>query len=254
MEPVESVGNTAEYKGKGRAEATDGARRESPPSRTAVGSDLPSRSPTDVAEGAGDVGRGAHRQASSSYNSVDELLRRISRDVSGRRGRESGDVYDRKSSASTRHHRQAERNERGHDDPSIDGGTRRGGDTYTGSAEIYSQRRTRRPRSERFGDVDKGAYGMSRQHRDREAGQHNAAPVDGSSAVIAGSSSRWHGAGGGEGHAGSPAAAPSAAEINPFTEGMWEDASCRQVLQAMFFAADSAIPAGSTEEYKELEG
>lgn len=49
-------------------------------------------------------------------------------------------------------------------------------------------------------------------------------------------------------------AAVSPADANPFTESMWEDVSCRQVLQAMFFAPDSAVPAGSTEEYKELEG
>lgn len=52
----------------------------------------------------------------------------------------------------------------------------------------------------------------------------------------------------------SAGATVSAAQTNPFTAGMWEDASCRQVLQAMFFAPDSAVPAGSTEEYKELEG
>eukprot|EP00752_Nemacystus_decipiens_P010692 g9523.t1 len=34
---------------------------------------------------------------------------------------------------------------------------------------------------------------------------------------------------------------------------MWEDESCRQVLQAMFFPSGSALPAGSSEEYKELE-
>eukprot|EP00903_Cladosiphon_okamuranus_P010703 g10115.t2 len=45
----------------------------------------------------------------------------------------------------------------------------------------------------------------------------------------------------------------SVAEANPFTEEMWGDDSCRQVLQAMFFSPGSALPAGSTEEYKELE-
>ena len=52
----------------------------------------------------------------------------------------------------------------------------------------------------------------------------------------------------------SSATAVSAANTDPFTEGMWEDVSCRQVLQAMFFGPNSAVPAGSTEEYKELEG
>lgn len=50
------------------------------------------------------------------------------------------------------------------------------------------------------------------------------------------------------------AAAISVAEADPFTEKMWESASCRDVLQAMFFAPGSAVPAGSTEEYKEVEG
>lgn len=48
--------------------------------------------------------------------------------------------------------------------------------------------------------------------------------------------------------------ARSAAEMELFTHDMWESASCRKVLDAIFFGPDCSLSAGKGDEYKELEG
>lgn len=163
----------------------------------------------------------------TSQNSVESLLRRIARDVRARQARaEIKSVehavdrrYHESESGSSwdctaRHGRQLERQPEKRHPPT------------QGSA-----RRSRWSTSEEHGGFAQMEGGDGGGRRGGDKGRPSPATAG----------------------AASDAAVP-VAEANPFTESMWEDTSCRQVLQAMFFAPDSAVPAGSTEEYKELEG
>ncbi|CBN79814.1 conserved unknown protein [Ectocarpus siliculosus] len=150
----------------------------------------------------------------SSHNSVDDLLRRIAREVRARQAR--SDDNSRRGTSEDSH-----------------GGDRRRHVNNSGSSQrqLHQKREHRHPshedstRTSRWGKTSES--GASAQSRGAGVGMREASVRT--------------------------TAEVSAAEANPFVEHMWEDASCRQVLQAMFFAQDSAIPAGSTEEYKELE-
>ena len=168
----------------------------------------------------------------SSQNSVDNLLRRIARDAGARQAR-----ADKSEGARRRVREEEERryHEPGSSRSSLDHTTRHG-------RQPERQPEKRRPPSQ--GSTRRSRWGKSEDY--------------GTSAQLTGGGG---GGGGGDKDRTSPAragaardTAASVAEANPFTESMWEDTSCRQVLQAMFFAPDSAVPAGSTEEYKELEG
>lgn len=193
------------------------------------------RSPTATADDRGGASETRSGQGeASSHNSVDDLLRRIARDVSARQARAD-------SSGRSRHRESSNRNSgsssdhvtesRPDDDTSSNNGRRRSQQHQP--SHRPSQSSTRRSR-----------WGSTPGHN----GRIHSAEL--------GASARRGSGDGREREAAAPgaAAAVSVAEANPFTESMWEDASCRQVLQAMCFAPDSAVPAGSTEEYKELEG
>lgn len=212
---------------------TDTSTQQSP--RNSNSGRSPSTAGQQPADAAADADAG--RGGDSSHNSVDELLRRIARDASARRARED------KSNA-----RQAD--DRGNHD--------------SGGRTDRQERRHQERRSRQEGKSSHASTRKSRWNTTSER-RHSSGRED------YGGSSRVHGhAAGGDGaerektHFGTAAAEAAAvaaaadqvsvAEANPFTEGMWEDASCRQVLQAMFFPPGSALPAGSTEEYKELEG
>lgn len=181
-----------------------------------------------------------------SHSSVDNLLRRIARDVNARqarankrRSREAGNDDDNGKGSSMRD------DSRYYDTTSRNKNTsgRRGADQPdTNTREGWQRRQISQ------GSARKSRWGTSTpsERHDRGREEH------GASAQIGGGT-RDDG-GQREAPATAAVAAVSAAEANPFTESMWEDASCRQVLQAMFFSRGSAVPAGSTEEYKELEG
>lgn len=180
------------------------------------------------------------RGGDSSHNSVDDLLRRIARDVSARQAPEGKSKGRKGDDRGIRDHEsggRADRDGRHHE--------RRQQERRPGQEHQPSQDPTRKSRwsttSEQRHSSSRGEYGGSSR--------------------VPGGGARGDGADRDRTHFGAAAAEEAAAaenasvaEENPFTEGMWEDSSCRQVLQAMFFSPGSALPAGSTEEYKELEG
>ena len=182
----------------------------------------------DAAPAAADGNRGV----SSSHNSVDELLRRIARDVSARQAREhKGD--DRGNHNHESSGRSDSRDGRQHE--------RRSRQTQQQQPSQASTRRSR------WDAASERRYSSSTGSRE-ENGRSSRVHADGAGGDAAAGREKTH-----FGTA-AAAAAVSVAEANPFTEGMWESASCRQVLQAMFFSPGSALPAGPTEEFKELEG
>lgn len=163
------------------------------------------------------------RGEAPSHNSVDELLRRIARDVSARQAREDKSDFRRED---------------------------------CGNHESGSQRRRQQPsptsgRKSRWSTISERRHGISGEEHEGSSRKQGGGAGNGAESEKA-----YFGTAPAPAAATAPAAdsSVSVAEANPFTESMWEDASCRQVLQATFFSPGSAVPAGSTEEYKELEG
>lgn len=223
MEPVgwviDKVGSRHEGSATGNDLREQGSTQSSPGGSglNVVGSIAP-RSPPGRSRDTDDACDGSSlRREPAHSSSVDDLLRRIARDVNARQARadsrREGDVNYKMRDDSRRSRSDA-------DQPNIEGQKRK-----------ISPVSTRRSRWSTLPEQ----HDQSREER-------------GTPTQMGGG-----GRGGEEGQA-SATVAVSTAEANPFTESMWEDVSCRQVLQAMFFAPDSAVPAGSTEEYKELEG
>ncbi|CAM9170829.1 unnamed protein product, partial [Hapterophycus canaliculatus] len=187
-------------------------------------------SPTAHQHGANETRSGPGE--ASSHNSVDELLRRIARDVSARKARAD-------SSRRERHHESSDRNSDRSSDQVTKSNADRRGCGGNGSRQWQHNQHPHRPSQD---SSRKSRWGSASGHHVRSKSGEL-----GTSARTASGDSRGR-------EASAPgAAAVSVAEANPFTERMWEDASCRQVLQAMYFAPNSAVPAGSTEEFKELE-
>ncbi|CAM9582835.1 unnamed protein product, partial [Scytosiphon promiscuus] len=195
-------------------------------------------SPEVNQQGANETGASSRQREASSHNSVDDLLRRIARDVSARQARVRSD-----SSGRDRHDRNSSRNDNSSSSNShrlTSSNAERNGNGNNGGRDCQQSHQAGPPsqdssRRSRWGPI-------TGQHRQSTGGELGALARRGSR----------------DGGEGEEAAAPSAtavsiAEADPFTESMWEDTSCRQVLQAMYFTPDSAVPAGSTEEYKELE-
>lgn len=218
-----------------------------------------------------------HVQDKSSHNSVNDLLRRIAREAGESRQRRSTGRDDDRSSSSASNH--------GYD--------RREGD-YRRHSSKHEQRRWRRREEDVTHTTDTSSAGLSQQefahsaldkthsgiedNRSREASRHGVSSQDTGydpAAFRAASSRRstrtnslnrrgdsrggleTAGRGGWEDRVVPTAHAVTAgpvSELDQFTGAMWGSASCRQVLQAMFFGVGSAVPAGSSEEYKELEG
>lgn len=178
----------------------------------------PGRSPQAEERGATSEAHSSGPGEASSHNSVDDLLRRIAREVRARQAR--SDDNARRGTP----HDSLRRDQRRHDTSNSSSGER----------QLHQRREYRHPsredstRSSRWGKIPE--RGASAQPRGGGAGKREASVRTATAEEV------------------------SPAEANPFVESMWEDASCRQVLQAMFFAQDSAVPTGSTEEYKELEG
>lgn len=215
MEPVGWVVDTVGSRHEGPA-----TERETEIERQPPGDDFASVPGTDGSPQAEERGATGEAHSSgpgeaSSHNSVDDLLQRIARQVRARQAR--SDDNSRRGTSEDSH-----------------GGDRRRQVNNSGSShrQLHQRREHRHPshedstRTSRWGKTSE--RGASAQPRGAGVGMREASVRT--------------------------TAEVSAAEANPFVESMWEDASCRQVLQAMFFAQNSAIPAGSTEEHKELEG
>lgn len=193
----------------------------------------------------------ANQRGSRSSSLVDGLLRRIAREASDRRAEASRGGSDR-SNTSWRHDRPSDRDWRRRANGDRDASISR--DTDTRSSARSSREPSGGSRPERRRDANREDWGVSEseQHRVRRAHQSDTAVVDKPPPLAMVASTQRYMSGGLEG--GGSAATVTDAEASPFTEAMWENVSCRQVLQAMFFAPGSAVPAGPTEEYNELEG
>ncbi len=205
----------------GEAKATDSSSSQLPRTSTSSFPQGQGRQARTVAAGSDG------RDEATSHNSVDSLLRRIARDFSARQARAGNDSVDTGGPAAGRRYHES------------DGGSSSDRTTRHGR-QLEQQPGKRHPPTQ--GPARRSRWGTPEG--------------DGGFAKTAGG-----GGGGVRGGVRPPDtagvasdAAVSVVEANPFTESMWEDTSCRQVLQAMFFAPDSAVPAGPTEEYKELEG
>lgn len=251
MEPVEwvidTVGSRHEDSATGNEARAKGETRQSFPEGSGLNIDSRStrtRSPPGEVRGASRSrpaadDEEAYDDSSSlgqepSRSSVDNLLRRIARDVNARQAR------------ADKRRREGNDNDKGsrRDDSRYYETNSRNNSSSGGADQAdTSEGRQRHRRQISQGSTRKSRWGTPPEDRGRE--EHRA------SAQLGGGT---RGDGEREAHATAATAAVSAAEANPFTDSMWEDASCRQVLQAMFFARGSAVPAGSTEEYKELEG
>lgn len=197
-------------------------------------------------------------------NIVDKFLRRISREMKGRR-EEGGEVevkvthpdhgasakyHERRKSDHLRHGDPGERTSVGIIGDRVQGGDR---DDHIRQVKLDAQGRAsgtsnrspgrcardepidsterKRPRRRRFDSIDiapTGRYADSRSVQVDDGQDADQSKDDGSTG--------------------------RAAEKESFTGNMWESTWCRQVLDAMFFGPGSLIPAGSGEEYKELEG
>ncbi|CAN0177757.1 unnamed protein product, partial [Ectocarpus sp. 12 AP-2014] len=214
MEPVGWVVDTVGSRHEGPAKERETGIESQPPGDELASVPGTDGSPQDEERGATGEAHSSGPGEESSHNSVDDLLRRIAREVRARQAR--SDDNSRRGRSEDSH-----------------GRDRRWRVDNSGSNErqLHQRREHRHPshedstRTSRWGKTSEG--GASAQPRGAVVGMREASVRT--------------------------TAEVSAAEANPFVESMWDDASCRQVLQAMFFAQDSAIPAGSTEEYKELE-
>lgn len=196
---------------------------------------------TDHQQGAESATRASSGQGgeASSHNSVDDLLRRIARDVSARQARTE-------SSTSSRRDRDHESNKRNSSSSSSSSHQVTNSDADRSSNSRQRWQHDQQPRQpSQDPSLRRSRWGSTSRDHNRS-----------SSTGELGASARRANGDGREREGGEREKVPavSVAEANPFTESMWDDASCRQVLQAMYFATDSAVPAGSTEEYKELEG
>lgn len=275
MEPVgwviDTENSVEQFAEVDRIEANGGSQFSASGSGAVVGAtkrvcDLLNKSTSIINSNSGDTstavhvqaGRsdgGASRQPCAADNPVDALLRRIARE--GNRGdskRDRGPSRTRR----TRWRREEERDghsRHGHpDDSTMNTNSTStkllvGGNNSSGAYPLPHH--TDVARSERHGVAENDGRMTPRRQRDTAGyedynnSRSSALPLEGQ---------------GQEGRSGrgvattDSAAAISVAEADPFTEKMWESAPCREVLQAMFFAPGSAVPAGSTEEYKEVEG
>lgn len=188
---------------------------------------------------------------------VGDLLRRVAQDVSFRRrgkfmGDDSPDSHRKtltrdeaeSNDENTRHHGQRRRHRH------------QGNSPYEYNSRLRHES-CMEIRSTRYREVkDESSRSQKRRPIDVRASHPDDVPaaVDRVAAALTNGQPRI--AGDGRPHAKAATSAPSITDhgADPFTEVMWEDSSCRQVLQAMFFGPHSAIPAGHSEEYKELEG
>lgn len=201
---------------------------------------------------------GSENKDIESDKLVEDLLRRVAQDISVRRhdkseGDDSPDSYRKtltrdeveSNNKDTRHHGQRHRHRHRH----------QGNPPYRYNSrlqnESYMETWSTRDRKVK----DESSRSQKRRPIDVRASHPDDVPaaVDRVAAALTNGQPRI--AGDGRPHD-KAVAAPSITDhgADPFTEVMWEDSSCRQVLQAMFFGPDSAIPAGHCEEYKELEG
>lgn len=281
MEPVGWVVDTVGYKKKGTVGSRTAVRKENLPlpeaststscrspkdgddstSRTRTAATSSTASTADADRGTfPSAAGGASLQSNLSRNLADDLLRRIEREASDGMTRGATANGDRDGVSSTRRHddcRQEQRYGRRQHSPHGESST----DTGIDSATYFSRDYSHGPRSGRWCSADGRGWSTSTEAHSSSRADHDGAADQGGGGTAVGRASgllleRQRQTGTGlEGGAWVASAASLAAEANPFTEGMWEDASCRQVLNAMYFATDSsAVPAGASEEYRELEG
>lgn len=197
---------------------------------------------------------GSENKDTESDKLVEDLLRRVARDVSVRRhgGNEGDDSPDSRRKTLTRD--KVESN----DEDTRHYGQRRRHRHQENTPYGYNRLRHEsylKTRSTRDLEAqDESSRSQERRPIDTKASHPDDVPaaVDRVAAALANGRPRI--AGGGRPHDKAAASSITDPGVDPFTEVMWEDSSCRQVLQAMFFGPDSAIPAGRSEEYKELEG
>lgn len=247
MEPVGWVIDTAGARGED-SEADNGEQPKTQPSPsdatlsddttaeiTSAQFPRTASRPPSAADAAAAAAAGGGRGESSSHNSVDDLLRRIARDVKARQARQDKSNVVRK----------------GDDRPNQESS----GQTNRDRDGRQQEQRPRQRQQTSPASTRKSRWDATSERRHSGTGSRE--EYGGCSEMRAVGA----GAGAEKTHFGTAAEAAavaadkvSVAEANPFTEGMWDDGSCRQVLQALFFSPDSAVPAGSTEEYKELEG
>lgn len=182
-----------------------------------------------------------------SHDLVDSFLRRIGREANRESGNDKGGHH--KDRPEHEHQSPRHTSEKSIDTSNIerDDAKRRRSSRWgwaegsTSQDRENSSSRRRKTPEHRLQDpaIDRGRSG------ERHSGGQDHAAVDRAGAEMHEASRKESKA------RNNPAAAP---EAERFTEAMWEAVSCRQVLDAMFFGPDSAVPRGSTEDYKELEG
>lgn len=202
----------------------------------------PVHDPAEDAAVIAESDEGVNKRVRQSHNLVEDFLRRI--------GKETG----RGKSVSHKEHRKDdEHHESSHNNSSTD--LQRNIASKIERDE-RAARYSRGPRTTRWGwanpsadgdrgttEANKSSSSSCRQPIEYHGKVHHA--IGGERGTGSYSGNNEAGAGGRQGRS---------REEELFTEVMWESTSCRQVLDAMFFGASSAVPRDSIEEYRELEG